>query len=227
MILKTHAQSNNNTETRKLGGPYHVVEVSSGIILNIVKGDTEEVSVTASNGNYRNKIKTVVKDGTLKVFFYYHDDPNWKGMVNSKETFRVTIHKTSLTNIQVSEGAHVNCQSQITSEQLDLKLITGGEFMGGINCKSLLVNMQDGSELKITGVTTDAEYKITGGSYADCKKLLTTNCKAEVYSSSKLYLNVTEKLDVLGKNRAEIYFKGSPSVIKKDLENSFLKHSFL
>jgi len=226
IALKTDAQSNNNTETRKLSAPYNAIEVSSGIILNIVKGDSQEVLVEAANADYRNKIKTTVKDGTLKVLFYYKDDPNWKGLVNSKETFVVTVHETNLTYIHVLEGAKVNCQSQITAKQLNLRLATGGELTGDVDCKNLMVNMQDGSELKITGTATDAEYKITGGSNTDNNKLLTSNCKAEVYSASKLYLHVTENLDVLERNRAEIHFKGSP-VIKKDVENSILKHELL
>jgi hypothetical protein len=227
MIAKVHAQSNNNSKIRRLNNSYHAVMVSSGIILNVVNGDSKEALVKASNADYLDKIKTIVENDTLKVFFYYKDDPNWKGLVNSTETFSVIIHEPNLNFIQASEGSNVNCQIPITTELLKLKLLTGGQLKGITNCKSISVHMQGGSKLKLAGEVANAEYVILGGSEADAKNLKTTNCKADVHSASSLNLYVTQNLDVIGKNKAKIYFSGNPLIIKKDLEDSFLRHNFL
>ncbi len=56
-----------NAEKRNVSG-YHAIEVSGGIDLYLSQGD-ESVAVSASETKYRDRIKTEVKDGVLKIWY--------------------------------------------------------------------------------------------------------------------------------------------------------------
>jgi hypothetical protein len=217
-----HAQSGHNEETRKLTGSYHVIQASSGIHLDITKGDVQSATISASDQNLRNKIKTVIKNDTLKIFFYYKNDPNWKGLVNSKESFKVRIYQTNLKAIHVAEGAEVNCNDNLITEQLDVSLSSGGILTANITCKKLVANVKDGSEMRLTGTAEEATYKLTNGSVAANQKLKTLDCNAVVYSASNLKIAVTRSLKVIGKNKARIHNSGHPLQVNKDLTDSSL-----
>jgi hypothetical protein len=63
-----------NAQRRQVSG-FHGVKVSHGIDLFISQGNEESVAVSASEEEYRNKIKTVVENGILKI--YYDDAKSW------------------------------------------------------------------------------------------------------------------------------------------------------
>ena len=63
-----------NAEKRTAGG-YHAVEVSGGIDLYLSQGD-ESVAVSASETKFRDRIKTEVKDGVLKIYYEPNNNSN-------------------------------------------------------------------------------------------------------------------------------------------------------
>ena len=56
-----------NVETRSLSG-FHAIKVSSGIDLYLSSGN-EAVAVSASETKFRDKIKTTVENGVLKIWY--------------------------------------------------------------------------------------------------------------------------------------------------------------
>jgi hypothetical protein len=120
-----------NTNARKISSAYHTIVVSSGITADIYEGNNDKVVVKASKADYRNKIKTVVVNDTLKVFFYYKDDPNWKPIIGSKEIFNVSIYASQINSIKITEGAVVNSHDLIQTDQLIVQLLKAGR----INCR--------------------------------------------------------------------------------------------
>jgi hypothetical protein len=60
-----------NAEKRNVSG-YHAVEVSGGIDLYLSAGE-ESVAVSASETKHRDRIKTEVKNGVLKIWYEYNN----------------------------------------------------------------------------------------------------------------------------------------------------------
>ena len=56
-----------NAEKRNVSG-YHAIEVGGGIDLYLSQGE-EAVAVSASETKYRDRIKTEVKNGVLKIWY--------------------------------------------------------------------------------------------------------------------------------------------------------------
>ncbi len=221
--FKGNCQSGTNTETRVINTSYKTVCVATGIRLSISGGSDNRVLVTASNQSLRNKIKTTVVNDTLKVSLSYKDDPNWKGLVNSKETLNVQISAGNIASIEASEAASVTIKDQLAVNQLSLTLVTGAQLYANINCKMLNAEIQDGSNLILKGEAVTGNFHVKGGSIFDGKKLMLESCSARVYSGSESYLFVTKKLNIVAKNDARVYLTGNPTDITKDIEKSYLR----
>src|SRR5258707_1347692 len=57
-----------NAEKRSIGS-FHGINVGTGIKLILTEGNTEEVAVSASKPEYRDKIVTRVENGILKLYY--------------------------------------------------------------------------------------------------------------------------------------------------------------
>ena len=57
-----------NAEVRNVSS-FHAIEVSNGIDLIITQGNDEAVAVSAATPEIRNRIKTEVENGKLKIYF--------------------------------------------------------------------------------------------------------------------------------------------------------------
>src|SRR5215204_7240321 len=57
-----------NAEKRTVGS-FHGIDVATGIELTLTKGTAEEVAVSASETEFRNKIVTEVVNGILKIHY--------------------------------------------------------------------------------------------------------------------------------------------------------------
>jgi hypothetical protein len=213
-----------STERRTLNGKFHAIEVSGGIKLTLYKGDSQTAWVKATQEDYRKKIKTMVVNDTLKIFFYYKDDPTWKGLVGSKEIFEVLLSVNQLNYIKISEGAMLNIPVQIPTSQLFLTLITGGEMMAKIKCDQLTVKMQDGSHAQLSGTAINTNFTVIGGSRFLGRNLISANCTATLSGASELYLNVTRQLNANASNYSSIFYTGQPILIKKEITNGRVKH---
>lgn len=66
--------SDPNVEKRNVSG-YHAISVSGGIDLYLSQGG-ESVAVSASETKYRDRIKTEVKDGVLKIWYETNSNIN-------------------------------------------------------------------------------------------------------------------------------------------------------
>src|SRR5580704_9443447 len=77
-----------NAETRNVSG-FHAIHVQSGIDLYLTQGSQEAVAVSASDIEYRNRIKTEVEDGVLKIYLD-HSGFHWN-MGNKKLKAYVSI----------------------------------------------------------------------------------------------------------------------------------------
>src|SRR5258707_542736 len=70
-----------NAEARSAGS-FHAIEVSNGIKLIMKQGSEDAVAVSAASPDIRNRIKTVVENGKLKIYF---DNDGWKDRSNKGE----------------------------------------------------------------------------------------------------------------------------------------------
>lgn len=200
-----------NAEVRNVAG-FHGVKISNGIDLYITQGNSEGVAVSAIDTKYRDKIKTEIENGILRI---YYDNGmgvhlNW-GFGDKKMKAYVTIK--DITELQASGGSDIFVEGSLQSSNISLHLTGGSDFHGQVNVGSFTVRQSGGSDVKISGKAGSLFVDASGGSDFVGYDLISDNCDIEASGGSDVYLTVNKEMNVKASGGSDVLYKGS-GVIK-------------
>ena len=104
-----------NAQKRTLTAGFTAITVSDGINLYLTQGSEESIAVSASEEKYMERFKTIVEDGTLKIYF----DNSGLSWVNSgKRKLKAYVSFKELEKIHASSGADVILKSTVSVNKL-------------------------------------------------------------------------------------------------------------
>src|SRR5665647_1095271 len=86
-----------NAEQRTLNGSFNAIKISGGIDLYLPQYEIEYRAVSVSEEKYKEGIKTVVDNNTLKI--YYDGDRSWGG---GNKKMKVYVSFKNLERLQAS-----------------------------------------------------------------------------------------------------------------------------
>jgi hypothetical protein len=168
---------------KRIVSSFHGIDVATGIELTLTKGATEEVAVSASETEFRDKIVTEVVNGILKIHY---------------ET------KTGATT-----GAEVNIEGVLEATTLDLKVNTGGVVEGEVNIGTLNVDQNTGSKITLSGKVDKLDAEGSTGSKFMGENLNTNTCSAEMGTGAGIYISVEKELNVKANTGGYVKYKGN------------------
>jgi hypothetical protein len=203
-----------NAEKRSVSG-YHGVEVSGGIDLYLSQGE-ESVAVSASDTKYRDKIKTEVKDGILKIWFE-HDKGihiDW----NDDRKMKAYVSYKTIDQLGGSGGSDIFVDGTIKTNNLNLRISGGSDFEGKVDVSSLKVSATGGSDVSISGAAKQLDMEASGGSDVEGYGLATDICNVEATGGSDIYITVNKELIAGASGGSDIFYKGNGSV--KEMKSS-------
>ncbi len=193
-----------NAEKRNLSG-FHAIEVSGGIDLYLSQGD-EAVAVSASSTEIRDRIKTEVKNGVLKIWFErnigFH--ANW-----SNKKMKAYVSFKDIDGLQASGGSDVMVDGTIAVNKLHLSLSGGSDFKGRVDIAELKVNSSGGSDVKISGTTKNLSIDASGGSDFHGYDLSAETCELVASGGSDIYITVNKEMVANASGGSDIYYKGN------------------
>lgn len=131
---------------RIVTGQFNAIKVSGGIDLYLSQSDNVAVAVSTANENYKEGIKTVVENGTLRIF--YEDE---KGRNRKDRRMRVYVSFSNLKKIDASGACDVIVAGSISTKALELHLSGACDFKGMIKVNTLNINLSGASDAKISG----------------------------------------------------------------------------
>jgi len=198
-----------NAEKRTVGG-FHGIEVATGIELTLTKGTTEEVAVSASEKEFRDKIVTEVVNGILKI--HYETRTGAINRRNENKNLKAYVSYKSLDLLHVTTGAEVNIEGTLEAQKLDLKANTGGLVKGEINIGSLKVDQNTGSKITLSGKVDNLEAEGNTGSKFMGEDLSTNTCSVEMSTGAGIYISVEKELNVKANTGGYIKYKGNAGV---------------
>ena len=207
-VVFTNAQStvirDANAETRNITS-FHALEVSNGINLVINQGSTEAVAVSASSPEIRSRIKTVVSNGTLKIYFDNEGHNNW----SIKKELKAYVSFKNLDGLDANSGADVKTDGNINVNSLKIGLSSGADFKGTVTAAQLSVDQSSGSDMEISGKVGDLKVSASSGSDFDGYELVAEKCKAHASSGSDIEITVNKELDAEANSGGDIGYKGN------------------
>jgi len=198
-----------NAEKRTVGS-FHVIDVATGIELTLTKGTTEEVAVSASEKEFRDKIVTEVVNGILKI--HYETKTGAINRRNESKNLKAYVSYKTLDLLHVTTGADVTIEGTLEAQKLELKANAGGLVKGEINIGSLKVDQNTGSKITLSGKVNDLEADGATGSKFMGENLATNTCSVEMSTGAGIYISVEKELNVKANTGGYIKYKGNAGV---------------
>jgi hypothetical protein len=201
-----------NAEVRAVSG-FTGIKVASGIQLVLTQGATEAVAVSASTPEYRGRIKTVVKNGVLDI--YYERSGKEKMNWNSKgHNLKAYVSAVTIQSIGVSSGATTNIDGGIKADNLMLDLSSGSVIKGSINAANIKVEQNSGAVARLGGSAASLTITVSSGAIFTGYDLVTGNCDAKVSSGGAIQITVNNELNASASSGGSVSYKGSCRVTK-------------
>jgi hypothetical protein len=196
-----------NAEVRNVSG-FHAIEVSGGINLYLSTGD-EAVAVSAADQEVRDRIKTEVKDGVLKIYY------DWKkGMkLNLKgNSLKAYVSFKTLDRLSASGGADVKMEGTIKSAILKLDVSGGADVSARVDVGNLTIDQSGGADVDLTGKVTDLKIEASGGSDFSGYDLIADNCIIRASGGSDVTITVNKEFYAEASGAADVNWKGKATV---------------
>jgi len=198
-----------NAEKRTVGA-FHGIDVATGIELTLTKGTTEEVAVSASETEFRDKIVTEVVNGILKIHY-----ETKTGSINKRKeskNLKAYVSYKSLDLLHVTTGADVKIEGVLEATKLELKANTGGLVKGEVNIGTLTVDQNTGSKITLTGKVDKLEAEGDTGSKFQGEDLATNTCSVEMSTGAGIYISVDKELNVKANTGGYVKYKGNAGI---------------
>jgi hypothetical protein len=205
-----------NAQQRTITGSFSAIDVSSGVDLYLTQGNEESVAVSASDEKYMERFKTVVENGTLKIYF---DTKGINWATNDKRKLRAYVSFKTLEKLHASAGADVKIQGDLDVADMDIKFTSGSSFNGKIKAKALTVEQNSGSSINISGNAEKIKVDVSSGAIFKSYDLTVDYCDAKASSGGSVRVTINKELSAKANSGGGVKYKGD-AVIKEINVNS-------
>jgi Putative auto-transporter adhesin, head GIN domain len=202
-----------NAEQRTLTGSFNAIKVSGGIDLYLSQYETESVAVSASEDQYRERIKTVIENGTLKI--YYDGDKMWN---TGNKKLKAYVSFKNLENLTASGASDVVVAGSIAVTALRIDCSGASDFKGAVKVDKLTIELSGASDAKISGTASEVSIQSSGASDVKAYELVTDNCTAKASGASDINITVNKELNVNVSGASDVFYKGSAVI--RDMHSS-------
>jgi hypothetical protein len=197
--------SDKNAETRNVKG-FHAIRVSGGIDLYLTQGTDEAVAISAADEDVKQRMRTEVEDGVLKIYLENKGMHwGWHGM-----KLKPYVSFKNLDELVASGGSDVYPQSKLKVDKLDLRLSGGSDLKdGSVDIRDLFIDQSGGSDVHISGQVQNLKVEASGGSDLHAYDLTSENCNINASGGSDAHITVNRELNVNASGGSDIYYKGT------------------
>jgi Putative auto-transporter adhesin, head GIN domain len=195
-----------NAQTREAKG-FHAIHISNGIDLYLSKGP-EALAVSASGTETRDRIKTEVENGVLRIYME-NNGLHWNW---SNQHLRAYVSASALDELNASGGSDVYVQDEFSMPVLKIELSGGSDFKGKLTVPELSFHQSGGSDVHVSGTTSNLNIVASGGSDFIGYDLVSDICHISSSGGSDAKVTVNKELSASASGGSDIYYKGHCSV---------------
>lgn len=201
-----------NAEVREVKG-FKGIKVATGIQLVLTQGSTEAVAISAASQEDRDRIKTVVENGVLKIHYDYNFWKLMNGRINKKLKAYVSI--VTAESLDASSGATLSIDGEIKSDDLSVDASSGAIIKGKVKANTMNVDQSSGAVIELSGEVNDLEIDGSSGSVFNSYGLLVNSCKAETSSGAVAHVTVNKEISGRASSGGVVSFKGDGAITRK------------
>jgi len=186
---------------------YHAIEVSDGVDLYLTQSNEEAVAVSASTDEYRNRIRTEVVNGVLRI--YFNQEGTWKLNWFGNRKLKAYVSVKELDKLYASGGSDVFIENELSAARLAISLSGGSDFRGKIDADDLVLSASGGSDAYISGKADKLSLTASGGSDIHGFELVANTCTIESSGGSDVRITANKELRANASGGSDVYYKGS------------------
>jgi len=149
-----------NAQVRTVGN-FNKIRVSSAISLYLSQGNAQGVAVSSDDQSVISKIKTEVKDGTLKI---YVENGAWNGWNWSNKHLKAYVTFTTLELLDASGASNVELTDPINVNDFKLELSGASNMRGVIKGSNFNVDIDGASNARLTITGNSLKMSQSGAS---------------------------------------------------------------
>lgn len=183
---------------------FHGIEVGGGIDLYLSQGE-EAVAVSASDSRFRDRIRTEVKNGILKIWYDYKS--GFRVETGNKK-MRAYVSFKNLDKLGGSGGSDIFVEGAISVNDLVLDISGGSDFKGKVTVGEIKVVASGGSDVNISGTAKNLTVDASGGSDFKGYDLAVDLCNLEASGGSDVYITVNKEMTANASGGSDIFYKG-------------------
>ncbi|MCW3120436.1 MAG: hypothetical protein JWM28_4518 [Chitinophagaceae bacterium] len=184
---------------------FHGVEVGGGIELYLSQGD-EAVAVSAAETRFRDRIKTEVKNGILRIWYDYKSGFR---VENGNKKMKAYVSFKNLDKLGGSGGSDIWVEGAVTVNNLILDISGGSDFKGKVVVGEIKVVASGGSDVNISGTAKNLSVDASGGSDFKGYDLAVDICNLEASGGSDVYITVNKEMTADASGGSDIFYKGN------------------
>lgn len=193
-----------NAEQRTVKS-FRAIKVGDGIDLYLSQGTEETVAVSASRDEYRNRIKTEVTDGVLKISYDRESLNDW---TSGGKKLKAYVSFKTLDKLTASAGADVHIQGTIKEEVLSVYLNSGAHLKGTLETGKLVMEAESGAYATLSGNSGTFNLNANSGAKVAAYDLSAGKADLRCTSGAKIEVTVNEELKVDASTGGNIHYKG-------------------
>jgi len=204
MMAFSQSADEKDAQKRNLTG-FQGIEISNGIDLYLTDGP-ESVSIYSSNHSLRDKIKTEVNGGILRIYLdkEYHLPPGHTNM-------KAYVSLKGLKSLSASGGCDVFLQNELKADHLDVRLSGGSDMKGKLSANELVLKQSGGSDVELSGTVRNLEVDASGGSDLKGFDLVSDFASLNASGGSDCRLTVNVEIRVVASGGSDVHYQGSAS----------------
>ncbi|WEK38053.1 MAG: DUF2807 domain-containing protein [Candidatus Pseudobacter hemicellulosilyticus] len=207
-----------NAEERSVGS-FSSIEMRDGIDLFLSYGEEAKVLVSGATQTDRDKIKTVVQNGVLKI---YTEGGPIKISTRDKK-LKAYIAVRSLEGLSATFGSDVSISGTLRAEKLDIKLSGGSDLDGRLAVQYLNLKISGGSDARIKGQVESFSLQASGGSDLKGFDLVCDKASVSCTGGSDVQLTVNGELNVEARGGSDVEYKGQGHINKSTTSGSSIR----
>jgi hypothetical protein len=201
-----------NAEVRDVKG-FKGVKVSTGIKLVLTQGTTEAVAISAPNQEEKDRIKTVVENGVLKIYYDYDVWKLMRGKINKNLKAYVSI--VNVQKMGVSSGASLKTDGEITGDKIDIDASSGGMMQAKVKATSLTVDGSSGAVVTMSGTADNIDIDGSSGAVFQGYDLVVNTCNAGTSSGAVAQITANKEMTGKASSGGHVSFKGSANLVAR------------
>lgn len=205
-----------DTETRSLGS-FDGISVSQSIDAELIKGNTNEATITVRNVDL-DEVITEVEGGVLKLKMAKKWNMNWGG--KKKKVQIVLTYADYPSYISASSSADVISRDKIITESLEVNASSSADIILEVEVGQLESKVSSSADIEISGSAEEAYVRVSSSADFLGKRLSTKVADLSASSSGDIELRVSDELSAKASSSGDISYYGNPDVKKSKKSSS-------